>query len=513
MTRAKRVILFGIDGAGTFFEQANTPNLDRIFAKGAVCRRCLTEIPSISAQCWGSMLHGVECGWHGLTNAIADVRPYDTDSPYPSVFRVIRDQLPEAKLASFCDWNSINVGIVEDHLGVTKYHAPDAKLMEPVLRYIRENDVTFLFFHFDSVDGAGHRYGYGTPEHLAAIEGNDALIGTVVDAIEDLGWLEDTLLLVEADHGGTPNYGYGGQHGGATEAEIYVNFFAAGPGILPGEFREMLVRDTPAVILHALGLTQPESWTARVPGGLFHDCPEGTARPGGLPPASAIARRPSREERFGLKEVLKKTEPLLYLPFEADGEFPEGTAVHGKLYRTEGMMGQAMVFQDGFLTMDAPDLSGSRSLFFWIRPDAWAAGESQIAIAAGSTCRRVDTQTGFSVEVGEKFIRLLCKGPIGDMPVLLDMTVPADTPGAWTHIAVTRDEERQRFGISVNFRPFEYWGIPKNMELFRKGTLYIGQDAFCDPQNRLCAAMDDLCICRGAAEEETMAALKRYYQV
>ena len=69
------------------------------------------------------------------------------------------------------------------------------------------------------------------------------------------------------------------------------------------------------------------------------------------------------------------------------------------------------------------------------------------------------------------------------------------------------------FGISVNFLPFAYWGIPKNMELFQKGTLYIGQDALCDPQNRLCAAMDDLCICRGTAEEETLADLKRYYQV
>lgn len=284
MLKAKRVILFGIDGAGTFFEQANTPNLDRIFARGAICRRCLTEIPSISAQCLGSMLHGVECGWHGLTNAIADVRPYPGDSIWPSVFRCIREARKDAALASFCDWNSVNVGIVEEGLGVTKYHAPDCALIKPAVRYIRETDFTFLFFHFDSADGAGHRFGYGTAEHLAAIERNDAYIGEVVKAIEERGWLEETLLLVEADHGGTPDYGCGGQHGGATEAEIYVNFFAAGPGILPGQIQDMLVRDTPAVILHALGIPQPEGWTARIPVGLFADCPEGTARPAGLPP-------------------------------------------------------------------------------------------------------------------------------------------------------------------------------------------------------------------------------------
>ena len=65
MKKAKRVVLFGVDGGGTFFEQAKTPNMDRIFASGAVCRKTLTEIPTISAECWGGMLHGVECGWHG----------------------------------------------------------------------------------------------------------------------------------------------------------------------------------------------------------------------------------------------------------------------------------------------------------------------------------------------------------------------------------------------------------------------------------------------------------------
>ena len=39
---AKRVVLFGVDGAGTFFEQTPTPNIDRIFKKGAVSRRTLT---------------------------------------------------------------------------------------------------------------------------------------------------------------------------------------------------------------------------------------------------------------------------------------------------------------------------------------------------------------------------------------------------------------------------------------------------------------------------------------
>ena len=42
MKYAKRVVLFGIDGAGTFFEKTPTPNIDRLFAKGAVSDRVVT---------------------------------------------------------------------------------------------------------------------------------------------------------------------------------------------------------------------------------------------------------------------------------------------------------------------------------------------------------------------------------------------------------------------------------------------------------------------------------------
>lgn len=513
MGKAKRVVLFGIDGAGTFFEQANTPNMDRLFARGAVCRRVLTEIPSISAQCWGSMLHGVPCLWHGLTNAIADVRPYPGDSPYPSVFRAVREAREDAVLASFCDWDSVNVGIIENGLDVYKYHAKDADLIDPAIRYIRETDFTLMYFHFDSVDGAGHRYGYGTTEHLAAIEKNDELVGRIVSAAEERGWLEDTLLLVEADHGGTPNYGYGGQHGGATEAEKYVSFFAAGPGILPGEFEGMLVRDTPAVILHALGIAQPEGWTARVPAGLFADCPEGTPRSAGLPPMRTLSDRTPLPEQGGLAEVLGEHVPILHLPFESDEEFPTSAQSHGKLYRLEGMMGKAMSFQDGSLTMDSPELSGSCSILFWIRPDQWLAGESQTVLAAGSSCRQVDREKGISIEVAEDFLRLCHKGPMGTIPVHLDMTAAGDLAGKWTHVTVTQDREGERFGISLNFAPFEYWATPKNMDLFDRGMLYIGRDALADPTRRLSAALDDLCICRGAVTEEILRKLKEYYQV
>ena len=104
----KRVALIGVDGAGNFFRQAHTPNIDRIFEGGSVAYDTYTATPSISAECWGSMLHGVTPEIHRLSNGLASTVPYDPKSPFPSVFRIIRENDPDCELASFCNWNPIN---------------------------------------------------------------------------------------------------------------------------------------------------------------------------------------------------------------------------------------------------------------------------------------------------------------------------------------------------------------------------------------------------------------------
>lgn len=502
MKKAKRVVLFGIDGAGTFFAKAQTPNMDRIFAGGAVSRRTLTEIPTISAECWGGMLHGVECGWHGLTNSVVGGTPYPTDSEYPSVFRVIREAVPEAKLASFCDWDPINFGIVENGLDVYKFSDRDEKMVEPAIGYIRENDFTFLFFQFDSVDGAGHRYGYGSPEHLEAIRRNDGYIGSVVAAIEERGWLEDTLILVEADHGGTPNHGFGGHHGGATEEEMYVSFFAAGPGVAPGDVTDMLVRDTPAIVLHALGIPQPEAWTARVPEGLFSGfCP--APRPAGTPPEGWAWELPPMEEKGEFLKNFGDLEPALYLSFESDGEFPQDTVSHGKLYRQEGRVGRGMGFADGSLELNCSRMEKGYSVIFWVKADQSLRRAPAVAVEAGASCRQACREPGFRLELGENYVRATVCGELREQPCLLDLTCPGELVGKWNHVAFTVDPEAGHLCLRLNFGKPYYCGFPGEMAMLSAGKLCVG---------RLPAVMDDLCVCRKPLDDEDVRRLRDYYR-
>lgn len=271
--RYSHVIVVGVDGAGAWFKEADTPNFHKIFEKGAVTYNALSSKPTISAECWGSMLIGVGPEVHKLTNRRVSILPYPFWSRFPTIFKRIRKAYPESELGSYCDWNPITKGIVEKRLGVSHATARDKELTPTICDYIKDKKPDFLFIHFDSTDGAGHKYGYGTAEHIKAISEVDKLIGDVYSASEHL---ENTLFMVITDHGGTnPQNGKGGSHGGWTDEEKYVTFAAVGEGINNTEIKEMNIRDLAAIVLYAFGIDAPEfdekGWTAQIPMGLFAD--------------------------------------------------------------------------------------------------------------------------------------------------------------------------------------------------------------------------------------------------
>ena len=268
----KHVVIIGVDGGGNFFKDTYTPRCDEIFKNQATTYRSKTSYPTISAQCWGSMLHGVLPEFHGLTNEIASSTPFPEDSPYPSIFRVVREAMPEAALASFVNWKAINKGIVEDNLGIVKDRGNDLEVAGKIIKYLTSNIPTLLFVQFDSCDGAGHKNGYGSETHLSAISAIDALIGSVYDHLKMKGILDETLFIVTADHGGTPTKedgSVGGNHGGDTDAERYVFLGVAGKTVAKGTIEDAETRDIAAIAAYALGIDCPETWTGHVPTGVF----------------------------------------------------------------------------------------------------------------------------------------------------------------------------------------------------------------------------------------------------
>lgn len=259
----KHVVLIGVDGMGAFSKNANVVNMNRIFKNGAVTYNCLSVYPTSSGQCWGSMLMGVDPEVHGLTNQ--KLINEENIGDIPTVFRLIHEANPEAHMASFCSWNPINHGVVEDLPGVVRERVPDAAVGMRVREYLEEKGVpTFLFIQLNNIDASGHEHGYGQPDFLRDVEVIDAYIGEVYAAYESAGVIDETLFLVTADHGGI-----GTRHGGGSPEEMNVFFGASGRTVNNVMLSNICIQDVPAIICRALCIKGNENWKSNVPDKLF----------------------------------------------------------------------------------------------------------------------------------------------------------------------------------------------------------------------------------------------------
>ena len=504
------VAIIGVDGAGAFFRDADMPRLNEIFADGAVTYRCLTSDPTISAQCWGSLMTGVKPEVHRLSNSLIEATPYDTASEFPTFFRVVREAMPDAVLGSFCNWNPINVGIVEDNLGVTKGTASgDAGVTELVCKYVKNEQPTVLFVQFDEVDGAGHGSGYGGKRHMSQLHTTDGYIGKIYDTYRDCGILDDTLFIVTADHGGSGN-----SHGGLTDAEKYIMWAAAGKNVQPGEIEDIEIRDTASVVLMALGLAdrQPESWTARVPSGLFEGV-EAMERPVyeihylyGHRTHESVPTPDGLADLFGAERV------RAYLPFDGDADPAAGdaeTKTNGKLYYVDGFFGSAAQFDDGYVTLEncTPDRN-SFTVGMWMKTGGVGSDPCILSNKDWSS----GSNKGFVLSLRDSDIKFNLGN--GGSRFDKEYVLPLDFRDGWVYVLFTADRDKGEVRFSYDFGPFittALSGELKDASFKGLKMLNIGQDGTGRYSDDLGAVLDEFILLDGAADEEDLEKLKAYY--
>ena len=506
----KHVIVIGVDGAGNFFNKSETPNIDKIFANGAVSYKVLTENPSISAQCWGALMHGVTNNVHGLTNAIVENTPFPTDSKYPSFFKVVRENDPDAKMGSFSHWKPINTGIVEDGINVKKYGgAADKVICDTVCSYVSVAAPKLVFVQFDEVDGVGHSVGYNTPQHFEKISEIDGYIGKIYEAYEKKGIIDDTLFIVTADHGGN-----GKSHGGYTDGEKYIMFAAAGKTVEKGTIGDMVIRDTASVVLHAFGYKQPETWTSRVPSGLFKGVTAGD-RPVYVDKTSDRYHETEPTPEKGSAGYITNfidTPLKYYLTFDGDIKDSCGnkTEESGKLYFIDGYFGKGVSLDDGYVSIkDYKPENDSFTVGMWVNTGGVAS--DPVLFSNKNWVNGYNNGYVLSLRNTNDV-----KFNFGNGTVRTDKEVPlpSDYRTGWMYVLTVVDRENAEVRISIDFGDFAVLKLPealKNTSANAFDVLNIGQDGTGKYNAALAATVDEFMLFDGVLDKNDVSKLKEYY--
>ncbi|QEA39005.1 alkaline phosphatase [Pistricoccus aurantiacus] len=136
----------------------------------------------------------------------------------------------------------------------------EEKTLERALEFIVEEKPALTFIHFNEPDAVGHETGHDTPAYYREVERIDALMGRLLDTLEDSGMMEDSIILFTADHGGI-----GKGHGGETLLEMEIPWIIFGKSVpAKGKLRSAIVTyDTAATLAYILRLTPPDVWRGR----------------------------------------------------------------------------------------------------------------------------------------------------------------------------------------------------------------------------------------------------------
>lgn len=504
----KYVFMLGIDGMGAFNSKTETPNMDKLFKDKAVTYTALASKPTISAQCWTSMLTGAIPEVHGLTND--DMHPIDG---LPTIFRIIKEACPDAETAAYSHWSPIVNSIISHDGGIDAYGTgADDDLCPEILEYLDTHSPKMLFIQFDSVDGAGHTHGYGFPGHLERITHVDAMLGQLVDQYKEKGIFDDTLFIVTADHGGTP---YGG-HGGWSDEERLVFLGVSGKNVMNGEIGETAMRDYPAIVLHALGVQapdfNPEGYAAQLPVGIFAD--------------AGVENRKPLYPKYEIHEHEKRTQPTHDSP-EYIGNFLETSRI--RFWQTfengiEDVTAQAKVttergivktYPNGYIGMGGEfgggvlKAQGIRhedvfTFAFWFKTTSDTRWMDILS-------NKDNEHDSFSIAPYNDHVGIYIKEPDGTQANYILSAVESyedSSCNIWAHFMFEIDIPNEEINCYVNFKKTGTLKAGKALAShFDLSTLYFAPDQHNNEQ--FYKIIDDIMIIDGKAPADE---LKKYYR-
>jgi predicted AlkP superfamily pyrophosphatase or phosphodiesterase len=253
------VVIVSIDGLRPdALELADTPTLDALRRAGAYSPSAQAVLPSVTLVNHASMLGGMSPDKHGISWNVND--PNLGKVTGPTLFSLAHEAgfstamvVGKPKLEHLVLPDSVDQYI---YAGFT-----DRQVVDDALPVIQHDLPDLLFIHLPDVDSAGHFTGWMMPAQIMTISTTDSLIGELVAALEKGGYLERTLLIITADHGGS-----GFAHGSDSPEDTTIPWLAVGPGVPAGItlVEEITTYDTAATALHALGLPTPEVWDGKV---------------------------------------------------------------------------------------------------------------------------------------------------------------------------------------------------------------------------------------------------------
>src|SRR5262249_12426820 len=188
-----RVLIISIDGLRPdLLLRAHVPRARGLCSDGCYSFWAETTPEAYTLPCHVSMLTGVSAEKHGITwnNYIEE-----SYSNVPTLFEVARQAGYSTAMAT----GKMKFIVLTKPGTMDHYFLPpdepvsDRDVAAQAENLLREHRPQVMFVHLPGSDDAGHKYGWGSSEQIAAIELADEAVGLILAVVADLKLTDSTL--------------------------------------------------------------------------------------------------------------------------------------------------------------------------------------------------------------------------------------------------------------------------------------------------------------------------------
>lgn len=214
-----------------------------------------TVLPAITMPCHMSLFKSVDPEKHGC---------YDNYDPaYYNKIKSMCDifHRRDRRSALFYTWGElrdlVSPGSIAYDCFISGYYngvdKATIQLVDKAVEYLKVNFTSFTFFHFDSIDCAGHCHGWMSDEYLYACRFVWDEIYRLLDGVYD----KNTTVIIVSDHSG-----HGTDH--HSEEDTTIPIMIKGKDFVPGAVLENVdIKDVAPTILKILDLAPDEAWDGK----------------------------------------------------------------------------------------------------------------------------------------------------------------------------------------------------------------------------------------------------------
>lgn len=225
----EKVVIIVVDGMRKErFEEAETPYMDHLRKTGTWYSQMETVYPARTVVCFSSMFTGTYPFEHGIKSNMV----WKLGIKVESIFDSLRKVGKKGRLLGIAHLVDSMGDDVETVTAVMNNDVADRNIIERAKKIMSEQDPDFFVVQLISTDQTGHSRGVLYDEYLQKIHEADLLIEEFVNWLKTEGKMDNTTLMICADHGQAD--GIGG-HGHLDEGERYVPFILNGPAIEKGK--------------------------------------------------------------------------------------------------------------------------------------------------------------------------------------------------------------------------------------------------------------------------------------